>query len=189
MPFDVLCNGRLSLGDAATKLGIIPISNDFLKAHKEEQVRKHPGSFVYRHRKWFEQYIPMSCFFVGFAMVIVPAALMLAMIPSLSFLLLLGVLLLGMILVVGSLFSPEIKATGPAMWEETFGPVHDAPRVITQLAHQINILVPGSIIVTGKLMQNKVMLDPYMVVRHHGNEIVIGIWDGKRIIKMAEFVE
>jgi hypothetical protein len=217
MPFDLTGrqNIRLNLLDAATALGIVGIPSDELCAYKEEQVRQHPGSVLYHHRQFmadalfwiFMSGVAVFCAGVGIAIVNTMFFLCGVSTTTLSGWYLGGtqatILIVGGGVTVFCAIWAAIsgKTTEPAHWVESDS--QTAPTDILRMARRLQDFVPGSEIVTGHLVQNKVILDPYMVVRYYERsdttdpiwmmmeelrepqEVVIGIWDDNGIIRLA----
>ena len=79
------------------------------------------------------------------------------------------------------------RVVEPAYWVETIPNALDGiPAQLAAIALDIKTRHFGSYLLVGKLIQNEVLLDPYLVVQtRHGDEIVIGIWDGEKIIASA----
>ena len=59
------------------------------------------------------------------------------------------------------------------------------PLRIALLARDLRREAPGSILVLGELVQQEVVLDPYLLLERDGERVCLGIWDGRRIIAAA----
>ena len=59
------------------------------------------------------------------------------------------------------------------------------PSRIALLARELWREAPGSILVLGELLQQEVVLDPYLLLERDEERVCLGIWDGRRIIAAA----
>ncbi len=75
----------------------------------------------------------------------------------------------------------------PARWHLAYVMNHDIPTEIAAMTNEILALAPRSRAVIGLLIQEKTVLDPFVVIRDIGGaEIVIGIWDDTGILHIAK---
>ncbi len=174
MPFDALTgryNTSLSLLDAATMLGIEPIPNSFLQDYKAELVAKHPGHWLIRHRG---TYAVCCLTVVGGAVA-----------ASMSGFPIIGASLL-VVAMIGMLLG-NLRLKAPARWVEEVPNSETVPKEILDIGNQIRMMAPDAYGMVGELRQEKVVLDPYLVVRQRrtNEEIVLGIWDDSGIIRIA----
>ena len=184
MPFDVKGYEASTLADHLAMVGIMPVPMAVLAAHKAEQVRKHPGSVL--NKPW--------PYFLVSALIFCPAAIsyIIAAKPSLLDLLMTtvlgGVLIImgaGLSVVMAMFFCDafKIKILDKAVWHETRWCYQDIPQPIEDIIDRLGW--PGTIYY-GELIQHETILDPYVVVRIGTEEACLGIWDGDRIIAIAE---
>jgi hypothetical protein len=59
------------------------------------------------------------------------------------------------------------------------------PLGIARLARALQSEADGSELVLGELLQEQVVLDPYLLLRYRGERICLGVWDGRRVITAA----
>ena len=96
-----------TLADALSYLGIEPVTPDLLDRHRAEQVRKHPPSFLFRHR-WIAPILTVSSFAVSVA----GAALVGTSVAAVS------VILAGMLPALAGIVLASKKVRGEAYWVE-----------------------------------------------------------------------
>jgi hypothetical protein len=163
------------LDAAATAAGIEPLSPDFLDRHKHEQLRLHPASLAYRHHRPIELALAIILVtgVIGF-FVLFSAQLPIAGCASGA---------IGLLAAVGPMLVP---VRGPSRWRERIATdlleVHPAVR---EKARALRQHFPDADFVVGELFQERVKLDPYLVAEFYGGRIVLGIWDGDRLIACA----
>jgi hypothetical protein len=59
------------------------------------------------------------------------------------------------------------------------------PLPIARLGRDLQREAAGSSLVLGELLQEEVVLDPYLLLRCGGERVCLGIWDERRIIAAA----
>ena len=196
MPLDMQ---ETRLADIASWLRIVPVPNEVLAAHKIAEVKRHPGSWWYRHAK-LGTWVVVSTFLVSITGIMVcflftavgtryhhphqvfwSAGLM-----GLFFAISTWINVKGFFRVRG------VEAHGPAHWSEftvkgwpALRTRWDIPQSMQETADIILRAVPDVQIIWGKLIQDSVVIDPYLVVRRGDDEICIGIWDDRGIIHEA----
>lgn len=190
MPFDGLTSALLqrdSLSHLLADLGIEPVSQAVLDAHKIAEIEKHPPSRFWRHQELYQIISLLSPFvlivltlgasltFASYAYAL--ATLMLGIVPSLY---LLGRALVG------------VEMTMPAQWIEDKYSRYSAPmpEPIKKLAEKIADEDRSVFFVVGKLIQRQVVLDPYLLVKKMDSNgeytcHCLGIWDDDKIIHIA----
>lgn len=175
-----------SLLDVAAQLGIQPVTTEAFEAHKAEQIRLNPPSFLYPYQKPIAASL-FTGFITGFASIMFGAIAGCVVDSTFAWCIPVGVTMMGSFLAV-AVYGDSIKLKQPAVWRETLGMGWDTPYEIAKTAREISRRMPGSSIVTGTLMQGTVKLDPYVLVRV-GNDttdqVVVGIWDGPNILEIA----
>jgi len=197
MPLDAL--NRNTLLDAAVAVGIEPIPSADLDAYRNEMVRRHPGSWWrdYPHVALMTVLLGFcaSTILVGMNLLCLPSMIDGSLKPPISDLIAfaVSVVVLYKLLRSGVLMK-GLTITHPAFWSEiTCGEQpHLAalyantsiPPSILEMAERIIEFDPAEIVV-GKLRQNSVTIDPYLVLRRGTDEIVLGIWDDRGIIRQA----
>jgi hypothetical protein len=178
MPFDG-ANFALSehdlLDSAAYESGLKPIDWRFLDRHKVDQIRRHPPGWAYRHQQAFAlAQVAVLLASVGLFVVLLSAN----EVPC-GFVAGLAMFGLGS----SALFFP---VRGPARWRERpTRDLHEVPAVIRRGADQLQHRLPGVGFVIGELYQEQVRLDPYLVAEYGNARVVLGIWDGDRVIARA----
>jgi hypothetical protein len=163
------------LDAAAAAGGLKPVAPDLLDRHKAEQLRAHPASRLYRHQRSVE---------------LVLAILMVAGVISFFVLFsahqpLYGTLAGGIALLaaVGPMLAP---VRGPSRWRErTTVDLVDVHPIVRDRARRLQRQFPDAGFVVGELFQDRVKLDPYLAAEFFGARIVLGIWDGNRLIACA----
>jgi len=186
MPFDALvapAQPKL-LPDVLTDLGIVPISLEQLAAHKQAQLDRFAPSFWYRHQ-------PM-----------LPAALLgsvgcMAATGGLSQRMMAGGspvsgwLTLAWMCVIALLIGAGVfRVRAGSHWQERWVPVDwlqglGVPEPIALLARDLCREVPGSALILGELIQEHVVLDPYLLLERDGEQVCLGIWEDGRIVACA----
>jgi hypothetical protein len=160
---------------AAKAAGIEPLSPEVLDRHKQEQLRRHPASLAYRHHRPIELALAIVLVsgVIGF-FVLFSARLPIAGCAAGA---------IGLLAAVGPMLVP---VRGPSRWRERAATdlleVHPAVR---EKALQLKQHFPDADFVVGELFQDKVKLDPYLVAEFYGGRLVLGIWDGDRLIACA----
>jgi hypothetical protein len=185
MPFDGT-SVRDHPSNILRTLGITPIDQDVLDAHKKSEITKHPASFFYYHRVLFGELSSLCavavlasavvlgwCLWDGNMHLIEASMAWLAVILS----------------VTTKLAMMTIKE--PARWNETayrkaFLP--PMPAAISQLAFEVAQDSPRAIFIVGVLVQNSIVLDPYLLVILPGSPVkhCLAIWDGDKVINIAQ---
>lgn len=202
MPLD---GSQPKLVDVASWIGIKPVPASVLEQHKLAELAKHPGSWWYRHEKLADNLIN----FGGLGLLLIAAfslagALIgpfyMGLTTAWGIFIPLGVV--SFISFMGMVYlSDGVKVTGPARWEESeyairgdFSLVRclaalEMPPSIRETAIRImnrdGLGSGGLTLVYGKLMQESILLDPYLAIRRGDDMIVLGIWDGDTIIQEA----
>ncbi|MGE0224257.1 MAG: hypothetical protein AB7S57_13410 [Acetobacteraceae bacterium] len=187
MPFDVLTNilppARLS--EVLVQYGLTPVSNDALERHKRAQLERFGPSFWYRHHHWLGIGLLVSIGCMAATAGLSSQAAPGSPIPP--------YLTLGWMVVVALLIGGgTIRLRSGSHWEERWVPAawlesYDVPPSIAARARLLQRDLPGSTLIMGELMQESVLLDPYLVLEHRGERICLGIWDGDEVIaEMAE---
>ena len=186
MPFDALSaptRPRL-LADVLLEQGLAPVSWQTLTEHKRAQQETLRPSFWHQHQTWLPVGLigSVGCMAAsgGFANRIMPAS----MLPSW---LALGWMCVIAMLVVFGVF----RGHAGSHWEERW--VAGAwlrglgvPEPIAAIALSLHREAPGSALILGELVQEEVVLDPYLLLEHDGEQVCLGIWDGGRIVACAE---
>ncbi len=185
MPFDgasfVLLRHDVSqlrrdrLQSAMCASGLKPVDVAFLAWHKAEQIRRNPAGWAYRH----QQVVALAQVAVLLASVSLFVALLsLHQVPS-------GFVCGVTMFALGSsvLFFP---VKGPAEWRERrINDFSAVPPAIREAAERLESRLPSVGFVVGELFQEKVKLDPYLVAEYGNARVVLGIWDGDKVIACA----
>lgn len=175
MPFDGVilapsADDVLAAGCAAS--GIARLDYDRLERHKAEQILRHVPSWRYRHRggMLLAQAFGLALGVSGFMLLSDSGT------PEAGLALLLVTLGLAVVPML-------LPSRGPAAWRErdatTFEDVH--PEICAR-AMRLKAQLPDVTFRIGELYQERVLLDPYLLADHRGATVILGIWDGDRII-------
>ncbi|HEX5326996.1 MAG TPA: hypothetical protein VFW75_10050 [Acetobacteraceae bacterium] len=169
-----------TLAEALDHLGITPVPLALLDAHRHEQVRIHPASFLYRHR-WIAPLLTVSSFAVSVA----GAALVGTSVAAVS------VILAGMLPALAGIVLASRKVRGEAYWVEKRMLERDlatarVPAEIREIAHATKREFAPARLIVGELRQDTVVLDPYLIAEYGEVRAVLGIWDGEQVIACAE---
>ena len=178
MPFDgaTLVNSpRSLLQTAALTSGLNPIDPSDLERHKAEQLGRHPPGWLYLHSTAVQR----------FQMVLLLATpIVLALLLELD-LRSLGAVLAGLF-VATAMVPAFVRMKGSAEWRERLEPrLRDVPPPIRAKAVQLKREVPQVRFFVGELFQDQIKLDPYLIAEYRGEYLVLGIWDGERVISSA----
>jgi hypothetical protein len=185
MPFDALIappRPRL-LGDVLREQGLKPVSPQALATHKRAQLEAFRPSFWHQHQMWLPVGLlgSVGCMAAsgGFAHQVMPGSVL----PSW---LTLGWMCVIALLVVFGVF----RGHAGSHWEERW--VAGAwlrslgvPEPIAAIALSLHREAPGSALILGELVQEEVVLDPYLLLALDGEMVCLGIWDGGRIVACA----
>jgi hypothetical protein len=185
MPFDALVapsRPRL-LADVLSEQGLAPVSWQTLTDHKRAQLETYRPSVWHQHQTWLPMGLlgSVGCMAAsgGFAHQVMPASVL----PSW---LTLGWMCVIALLVVFGVF----RGHAGSHWEERW--VAGAwlrglgvPEPIAAIALSLHREAPGSALILGELVQEEVVLDPYLLLARDGELVCLGIWDNGRIIACA----
>jgi hypothetical protein len=188
MPFDALVapRGPRTLAQALDDRGIVPISLTDLAAHKQAQLAHYQPSFWQRHEAWLPIALvgSVGCMAAsgGLAHAFTASASLLTWTPTLIWLSSFA------LLIVFGVF----RVRAGAYWQERNVPVEDidrlgVPRAIAATAHKLHRDVPGSELILGELIQQQVVLDPYLILTSNDDMACLGIWDDQHVIASAGF--
>jgi hypothetical protein len=187
MPFDALvapARPRL-LADVLQDQGLSPVSWQTLAEHKRAQLEKFRPSFWQQHQIWLPVGLlgSVGCMAAsgGFANRIMPSSVLpswltLAWMCVIALLVLFGVFRGH----AGSHWEERWVAGG---WLRGLG----VPQPIAAIALSLHREAPGSALILGELIQEDVVLDPYLLLEHDGELVCLGIWDDGRIIACAGY--
>jgi hypothetical protein len=185
MPFDALLappRPRL-LAELLDDLGASPVSPQTLEAHKQAQLQRFAPSFWHQHQTWLPVGLIGSVFCMASSGGIANGMLPGSLVPSWVCLFWLGAMTL---LIVFGVF----RVSAGARWEERAVNVEmlldsGAPPQITLLARALQRSLAGSTLILGELLQEEVVLDPYLLLESGGERVCLGIWDDRRILASA----
>ena len=185
MPFDALVapSPTLPLSVILEARGITPVSQDVLAAHQQAQLEKFAPSFWYRH----QALLPLALLgSVGGMAASSGLAHRLDGASGLPSWLTLGWMAVICLLIGAGVF----RVRAGSHWEERWIPVAwlddlRVPEPIARLARDLQTTVPGSALILGELIEDRVVLDPYLLLERDGELACLGIWDGDRIIACA----
>jgi hypothetical protein len=185
MPFDALVATRSPLSEALERLGITPVSNALLAAHKQVQQEKYGPSFWYRHPGFLM--VALMAAVTGMAVTSALSQGLARLAPSLPCYVSFAWLCLIALPIVTGLF----RQRAGSHWEERRVPVTGldglgVPAPIAALARQVRTELPSATLIYGELVQEHVVLDPYLLVAHGTERVCLGIWEGKKVIAVAQ---
>jgi hypothetical protein len=178
VPFDALVAPPepKTLARALDDRYIVPIGWASLAAHKQAQLARYQPSFWQRHEAWLPIALvgSVGCMAAsgGLTHGIVTDASPLSWCPTLIWMSSFA------LLIVFGVF--RIRAG--AHWQERNVPADDLDRlgVPKDIAVTANVLhrdLPGSELILGELIQEEVVLDPYLILRCNDEAVCLGIWD------------
>jgi hypothetical protein len=177
MPFDgsTLTPPPRTLLAAAWSARLTPVPAAVLDRHKALQLREHRPSWLFRHRV---------------ALQILQAGVLLAGIAGFYLLGMGGEAAWGTVISLAALVtafgSMALAVRGPALWKEREAiDLAIAPPAVAHAARRLAEELPETRFVVGELFQDRVRLDPYLVAEYRGARIVLGIWDGEKVIASA----
>jgi hypothetical protein len=185
MPFDALIappRPRL-LVELLDDHGVLPVPLQALAAHKQAQLERFAPSFWHEHQTWLPVGLIGSVFCMALSGGLTNRMLAGSIVPSWLSLFWLGVMTL---LIVFGVF----RISAGARWEER----HIEPDMligagvpvpIARLGRDLQSEAAGSSLVLGELLQEEVVLDPYLLLKCGGERVCLGIWDERRIITAA----
>lgn len=185
MPFDALLVPvrPRPLSAVLEEYGVEPVSFDVLAAHKRAQLERFAPSFWHHHQTWLPVGLvgSVGCMAAsgGVANNLLPGSLLSSWL-SLGWM---GVL--GLLVVFG-----VFRVSAGATWEERrvapelLGQV-GVPTEIARLARVLCRHLPDATLILGELVQEEVVLDPYLLLQWEGQRICLGIWDGTTVLAAA----
>lgn len=185
MPFDALVAPapQKLLDEELADHGIIPVSLVTLTAHQQAQLERFAPSFWYRHQALLPAALLGSvggmAFSGGVAQRVVDGS-------PLSCWLTLSWMGVIMLLLGAGVF--RVRAGShweerwvSAVWLKELG----VPEPIAALARDLNRSIPGAMLILGELIEDHVVLDPYLVLERDGERVCLGIWDDAGIVALA----
>jgi hypothetical protein len=178
MPFDSLTlvtSARDLLDAAASTSGLKPIAPQVLEAHKAAEIQAHPPGSLYRHR---------NLVLLGQGMVLLAGIVAFFALSSLDQYGLGFAACCAALVIAFAIMAIPVQA--PAVWRER--PLWDLSAVhpvIRAAALRLKAELPEAQFRIGELFQDRIRLDPYLVAVHGEARIVLGIWDGERLIASA----
>ena len=185
MPFDALValERPKTLAEVLDEHAISPVGWEALATHKRAQLEKFTPSFWHQHQTWLPVGLlgSVGCMATsgGLANGIMPGLLL----PSWLTLAWMGVIAL---LILFGVF----RVHAGSHWQERWIPAcaldgHGVPQPIAALARTLQREMPGSALILGELIQEQVVLDPYLLLEHDEQRVCLGIWDDTRVIACA----
>jgi hypothetical protein len=183
MPFDSMMFRPLAsplpapdtLEAAAARAGLKCFDLELLERHKAFELRRHRPSWAYRHRTALRLAfgLTMVAGLLGFVGL---AAHGHALASSCTIACVLALLVLAQL----------NRMRGPAHWEERLAPdlgeVH--PR-IAESAQRLRAQAPDVEFRLGELLQERVLLDPYLFAIRGDERLLLGIWNDATVLLCA----
>jgi hypothetical protein len=183
MPFDALLAPPRLLAEILDELGATPVSLETLAAHKQAQLERFAPSFWYQHQTWLPVGLVGSVGCMAFGGGIANGAFPGSMLPSWLSLFWLSVIAL---LILFGVF----RVRAGARWREraiTVGMLGElgVPAPIACLARDLQREARGSSLILGELVQEEVVLDPYLLLQYGQERVCLGVWDERHIVAAA----
>ena len=183
MPFDALLIPPRLLAEILEEHGATPVSLEALAAHKEAQLERFAPSFWHQHQTWLPVGLigSVGCMALGGG--IVNGAYPGSMLPSWLSLFWLAVMAL---LILFGVF----RVRAGARWRESAVAVGmlselGVPSPIARLARDLLAEARGSTLILGELVQEELVLDPYLLLQFGQERVCLGIWDERHIVAAA----
>ncbi len=187
MPFDGSRNA-----DLATRLawsGIVPVPDAVLEAHKAEEIRKHPPSWLYRHRGSFPDFLVFGSLSMAIGVGISVTVRHWSTEPDRLVSIMSGLLVViatfVLLVFVAAIVAGLAGVKGPAEWRQREYGDQKMPGALRDVARIARGAEPNARLIIGELIQDRVVLDPYLLLAYRGERVCLGIWDGDRVIEIA----
>jgi hypothetical protein len=187
MPLDALARtaGAEPLAELLEQRDIKPVDWSTLAAHKAAQLRQFGPTFWYRHQTALGVTLIAS---IG-GMALTAGAANSMMLPSswIPMWISMG----WMCLVAGLIVSGVFNARAGSYWDERWLPIDrleaaGVPEPIAAMARSLHREMPGSTVVLGELIEESVVIDPYLLLVLGHERVCIGVWDDEGIIASAK---
>ncbi len=174
-----------TLAEVLERHGIVPVAAEDLAEHKAAQVTAYGPNFWYRHQ---------GLLVLGLLVPVVGAAVTGGIAqsfghvsPALPWYVSLG----WMCLLLPLFTTGVLRLRAGAHWEERWVlPASldrlSVPPAIAGHARRLQQDAPGSALMLGELIEERAVLDPYLLLVRGTERICLGIWDGDRVIACAE---
>jgi hypothetical protein len=186
VPFDALLapSEPRTLAQALDDRCFVPLDRAILAAHKQAQLARYQPSFWQRHEAWLPIALvgSVGCMAAsgGLTHGIAADASLLASAPALIWMSSFA------LLIVFGVF----RVRAGAYWRERVVPVEDlgrvgVPREIGATVRVLNRDLPGSELILGELVQQEVVVDPYLIVMYDNEMACLGIWDDAGVVACA----
>jgi hypothetical protein len=188
MPFDAAgFTVETTLDDFLKRLGITPVPMAQLLAHKKQQLRRNPPSLFATPKPFL--FCGMLGCFTGLVLHWLTGNPMGAGVVVVA-------TLLGMCTLAASFFVASaivgitgMRLRGRAYWKEAYSAMcfdRAIPEPIREVVQRVRRSLPeNGLIVTGELIQNEAVIDPYVVVHLNGQRACLGIWLDDKVIACA----
>jgi hypothetical protein len=188
MPFDALIAPPepKTLAQALDDRRIVPVGWASLAAHKQAQLTRFQPSFWQRHEAWLPIALvgSVGCMAAsgGLTHGIDAGASLLSWSPTLIWMSSFA------LLIVFGVFRVRVGAH----WQERNVPVEDlnrlgVPHDIAATARALYRDLPEPELILGELIQEAVVLDPYLILHCNDERACLGIWDDQGVIASANF--
>jgi hypothetical protein len=184
MPFDGLRNATLA--ERLTWMGITPVPDDVLERHKVEEAAKHPDQeglliqLVSGISLMGGAAVSTSAIVAHGNVTVVDVVSGIFLAVPVAIVLIMGIML------PLAMFGVRVK--GPAAWRENYFHGQFVPASILALAREARQIY-GSRLIIGELIQDRVLLDPYLILCVGSERACLGIWDGETVIAIATRTE
>lgn len=184
MPYDASVS-PVTLRDHLDHLGIVPVPMATLLAHKKQQVRNHPPHILLTLKPYLLLWFVTSMVFFTSGMMEAPASriapMMFAMIKA-GGTSTVAIWATGVVIATIS----RIKVRGVAQWLEWPSQLDDdIPAQVRHVVDYVKDSLPEAKFIYGELIQDDVLLDPYVRVKFNGGTACLGIWENDQVIAVA----
>jgi hypothetical protein len=186
VPFDALLAPPepKTLARALDDRCVVPIDLESLAAHKQAQLAHYQPSFWHRHEAWLPIALvgSVGCMAAsgGLTNGMAADASLRAWCPTLIWM-----SSFAMLIVFG-----VFRVRAGAYWQERTVPVEHlhrlgVPRDIAATARLLYRDLPEADLILGELIEQEVVLDPYLIIVSNSETACLGIWDDTGVIARA----
>jgi len=188
MPFDAASPAKLSLADKLASLGIaatVPLP--MLATHKARQLRRHRANQFATPYPYLLVAGLIAAMNMSFALPVTFSLMNMIVVVASVLAGASGAVVLLMLVLTWCEFMGIRSIRGKAQWVEKrlehyqFG---ELPRPIRNALYPV-LWHPRMTLIYGELIQNRKVLDPYVIIQMDDEQACLGIWDDQRVIACA----
>lgn len=199
MPFDALVSDQVrfherTLADNIRLLGFEPIPHEDAVAHMEAEAARYPADFFYPAKRRYNAGLWRAGAFAGGAICVLAGInSTFGGFPPITGIIA-GIVICGIIAASWYTGLFRLRARGPAHWEDMALVVGEmdwirVPDEIIRVAYRVKRDDSTVRFTMSKLYRDEVSVPDPVLWAHKGDETVcLGIWDDKRIIRVAQRV-